>query len=435
MSMIQTPVKPAEGLGVFARLESEVRSYCRSFPTLFTKARGYKLWDAEGREYLDFFAGAGGLNYGHNHPLLKESLIRYISEDGIAHSLDMATDAKRQLLETFEEMILKPRGMDYKVMFPGPTGTNAVEAALKLARKATGRQTVLSFTNGFHGMTLGSLAVTGNGFKRGGAGVPLSHAVSMPFDNYFGDDVDTAEYLDRFLGDGGSGMETPAAVIVETVQGEGGLNAASFDWLRSLEKVCRKYDMLLIIDDIQVGCGRTGPFFSFEPAGIRPDIVTLSKSIGGYGTPLALTLMRAELDLWSPGEHNGTFRGNNHAFVTAAAALREFWSDDSLERTTAKKSERIRDFLSSMVKKYPALGGTLRGRGFIQGIACRESELAGEVCREAFARGVIMETSGPKDEVFKLLPPLIMDDNGLNDGFQRIEAAIAAAVATRKGNK
>jgi diaminobutyrate-2-oxoglutarate transaminase len=432
--VVQTIVEKESALGIFNRIESEVRSYCRGFPTLFTKARGYKLWDAEGKEYLDFFAGAGSLNYGHNNPVLKEELIRYIMDDGITHSLDMATAAKKRLLETFEKVILEPRNMAYKVMFPGPTGTNAVEAALKLARKVTGRQTIVSFTNGFHGMTLGSLAVTGNGFKRGGAGVPLSHAVSMPFDNYFGDDMDTADYMERFIEDGGSGMEVPAAVIVETVQGEGGLNPASYEWLKKIEGICRKYDMLLIVDDIQVGCGRTGTFFSFEPAGIKPDIITLSKSIGGYGLPLALTLLKPELDQWSPGEHNGTFRGNNHAFVTAEAALREYWSNEAFAAETLRKSERIRKFLLLMIEKYPEIEGTHRGRGFIQGIACGVEDIASEVCKEAFARGVIMETSGPSDEVFKLLPPLVIDDEGLGRGFAAIEEAIAAAVRKQKGS-
>jgi diaminobutyrate-2-oxoglutarate transaminase len=433
--VIQTLVKTESALDVFDRIESEVRSYCRGFPTLFTKARGYKLYDAEGKEYLDFFAGAGALNYGHNHPKLKEQLVQYIMDDGVTHSLDMATAAKKQLLETFEKLILKPRNMAYKVMFPGPTGTNAVEAALKLARKVTGRQTILSFTNGFHGMTLGSLAITGNGFKRGGAGVPLSHAVSMPFDSYFGEEVDTADYIERFLEDGGSGMEIPAAVIVETVQGEGGLNAASFDWLKKIETICRKFDMLFIVDDIQVGCGRTGTFFSFEPAGIQPDIVTLSKSIGGYGLPLALTLLKPELDVWSPGEHNGTFRGNNLAFVTAESAIREYWANDTFAAETLRKSERLTKFLTDMINKFPELEGSHRGRGFIQGIACGVEDIASEVCREAFARGIIMETSGPSDEVFKLLPPLVMDDEGLDRGFALIEQSIQAAVQKRKGKK
>ncbi|HAP93692.1 MAG TPA: diaminobutyrate--2-oxoglutarate transaminase, partial [Desulfotomaculum sp.] len=313
---------------VFDELESQVRSYCRSFPTVFTKAKGYKLWDTRGREFIDFFAGAGALNYGHNNPGMKEKMLEYIAGDGIMHGLDMATGAKEKFLKRFHEVILKPRKLNYKVMFPGPTGTNAVESALKLAHKVTGRESVISFTNAFHGMTLGSLSVTGNAFKRQGAGLSLSHTVFMPFDNYLGEGVDTANYIERFLENNGSGVSLPAAIILETVQGEGGINVASFDWLKKVEKICRTRGILLIVDDIQAGCGRTGPFFSFEPAGIKPDIVCLSKSISGCGLPLALTLIDPEFDIWAPGEHNGTFRGNNLAFVTATEAL-TYWEDDT----------------------------------------------------------------------------------------------------------
>lgn len=274
-------------LQVFAQMESEVRSYCRHFPVVFAKASGHTIWDAAGRDYIDFFAGAGALNYGHNNPVIKEKLIEYLTKDGLTHSLDMATEAKEALLQRFDEVILAPRGLRYKVMFPGPTGTNSVEAALKLARKVTGRHTILSFTNGFHGMTIGSLSVTGNRTKREGAGMP--------------DAMDTAAYIERLLEDGGSGLSLPAAMILETVQGEGGINVASDAWLQSIEKMCRKHGILLIVDDVQAGCGRTGTFFSFERAGIVPDIVCLSKSIGGYGLPLALTLIKPELDIWKPG--------------------------------------------------------------------------------------------------------------------------------------
>ncbi|MCB1056849.1 MAG: diaminobutyrate--2-oxoglutarate transaminase, partial [Acidobacteria bacterium] len=249
---------------VFERLESEVRGYCRNFPTVFTRSQGAHLFDESGDRYIDFFAGAGVLNYGHNHPRLKRQLIEYLSEDGVLHSLDMATTAKRRFLERFDDVIIKPRKLDYKVQFPGPTGTNAVEAALKLARKVTGRHNVISFTNGFHGMTLGSLSVTGNGAKRAGAGVPLGHATAMPFDGYFGADTDTIEQLRAYLEDASSGLDHPAAIIVETVQAEGGVNVASFEWLERLAALAREHGVLLIVDDIQVGCGRTGPFFSFE---------------------------------------------------------------------------------------------------------------------------------------------------------------------------
>src|SRR5699024_1482709 len=327
---------------VFKKHESEVRSYSRSFPTVFNKAKGYKLWDMDNKEYIDFFAGAGTLNYGHNNDAMKKILIDYIEADSVTHSLDMATVARGEFLKRFNDVILKPRKLDYKVMFPGPTGTNTVESALKLARKVTGRETVMSFTNAFHGMTIGSLSVTGNSFKRSGAGVPLSHTVSLPFDNYLGDDS-SIDYITRYLEDSGSGVSLPAAIILETVQGEGGINAASDKWLQSIQKICRRFDILLIIDDVQAGCGRTGTFFSFERAGIEPDIVCLSKSIGGYGLPMALTLFKPELDIWGPGEHNGTFRGNNLAFIAATEAL-SYWENDQFTKEIDQKAELINSF-------------------------------------------------------------------------------------------
>ncbi|MGO4887982.1 diaminobutyrate--2-oxoglutarate transaminase [Anaerobacillus sp. MEB173] len=414
-------------LHVFEKYESEVRSYIRSFPTVFTKAQGYKMWDENGKEYIDFFSGAGALNYGHNHPKMKQRLVDYMMNDGITHSLDMATDAKAEFLQNFNDIILEPRNLDYKVMFPGPTGTNTVESALKIARKVTGRTNVISFTNGFHGMTIGALSVTGNSFKRQGAGIPLQHSVAMPYDNYVSDELDTVEYLERFLEDNGSGVSVPAAIILETVQGEGGVNAARFEWLKKIEAVCKRWGILLIIDDVQAGCGRTGTFFSFEPAGIKPDIVCLSKSIGGFGLPLALTLIKPEYDIWEPGEHNGTFRGNNFAFLTATEAL-EFWKDDSFEKEIQEKSVKISEFLEKIVAKYPEIKGAVKGRGFMQGIASKINGLASKVCEEAFKRGLIMETAGANDEVFKLFPALIIDQEGLDKGFEIIEQSVAAVV-------
>ncbi|GAK13459.1 diaminobutyrate--2-oxoglutarate transaminase [Geomicrobium sp. JCM 19039] len=416
-------------MNVFEELESEVRSYSRSFPTVFHKAKGYKLYNEDNKEYIDFFSGAGALNYGHNDDYMKEKLIQYIQEDGISHSLDMASKAKREFLQTFQSSILEPRDLFYKVMFPGPTGTNAVESALKLARKITGRTNVVSFTNGFHGMTLGSLAVTSNDFKRKGAGVPLSNATVMPYDRYVDEPVETQiKYIRRFLDTNGSGVDAPAALILETVQGEGGLNAASIEWLQEIEKVAKDIGALLIVDDIQAGVGRAGSFFSFEPAGIKPDIVCLSKSIGGYGLPLALTLFRPELDKWAPGEHNGTFRGNNLAFVTATAAL-DYWKDPAFEQGIKEKSAMITDFLSAMIEKYPALEGKLKGRGFIQGIRTDIPDLASKVAEMAFEEGLIMETAGPNDEVFKLFPPLTIDKEGLQNGLDKLDVAIEKALA------
>ncbi|GIH71871.1 diaminobutyrate--2-oxoglutarate transaminase [Sphaerimonospora thailandensis] len=392
---------------------------------MFRTALGSRVHDENGRSYLDFFAGAGALNYGHNHPQLKSSLLLYLADDNIVHSLDKHTVAKRHFLEKFQEVVLSPRGLDYKIQFPGPTGTNAVEAALKLARKVTGRQTIVNFTNAFHGMTLGSLAVTGNSMKRNGAGVPLNHTVTMPYDNYL--DGRTPDFLlfERLLEDSGSGIDRPAAVIVETVQGEGGLNPASAQWLRGLADLCRRHDILLIVDDVQMGCGRTGPFFSFEPAGITPDIVCLSKSLSGYGLPLALTLIRPDLDVWEPGEHNGTFRGFNPAFVTAAAAL-DFWTDERLQKETLEKGLQVRQALNLITAEHSDVITGVRGRGLAWGLVFNRPELAPRVCEAAFERGLLMETSGPEGEVAKLLPPLTTSDEELTEGLELLAESVQA---------
>lgn len=412
---------------VFTQNESEVRSYCRNWPTVFGRARGSWITDTEGREYLDFFAGAGALNYGHNHPVLKEALLEYISADGITHGLDMATVAKGQFLETFHDKILAPRDLDYKVQFPGPTGTNAVESALKLARKVTGRESIVSFTNAFHGMTLGSLSVTGNSMKRAGAGIPLVHATPMPFDNYLDGTVEDFSWFERVLEDSGSGLNTPAAVIVETVQGEGGVNVARAEWLRGLAELCKRRDILLIVDDVQMGCGRTGEFFSFEEAGIKPDIVTMSKSISGYGLPMALVLIRRDLDVWAPGEHNGTFRGNNPAFITATKAINEFWSDDQLTRDVHRKGRQIDEVFSTLSERHEGL--STRGRGMVRGLVFDEPTLAAKACARAFGSGLLAETSGPSDEVVKLLPPLTISTEELDRGLGILVDSVEEVIA------
>ncbi|MFB6714786.1 MULTISPECIES: diaminobutyrate--2-oxoglutarate transaminase [unclassified Streptomyces] len=411
-------------LSVFETLESEVRSYCRGWPAVFDRAQGSRLTDEDGHGYLDFFAGAGSLNYGHNNPVLKRALIDYIERDGITHGLDMATTAKRAFLESFQNNVLRPRDLPYKVMFPGPTGTNAVEAALKLARKVKGRESIVSFTNAFHGMSLGSLAVTGNAFKRAGAGIPLVHGTPMPFDNYLDGRVPDFLWFERLLEDQGSGLDKPAAVIVETVQGEGGINVARPEWLRALADLCHRRDMLLIVDDIQMGCGRTGAFFSFEEAGVTPDIVTLSKSISGYGLPMSLCLFKPELDIWGPGEHNGTFRGNNPAFVTAAAALDAYWADGQMEKQTLTRGEQIEQALLAICDEHARLGARFRGRGLVWGVEFTDTSRAAAICARAFELGLLVETSGPRSEVVKLLPPLTTTPEELDEGLRTLARAV-----------
>jgi diaminobutyrate-2-oxoglutarate transaminase len=411
---------------IFDRLESEVRAYCRSFPTVFERAVGSRLFDEHGRAYVDFLSGCGTLNYGHNPPHLKRALIDYIERDGITHGLDLATTAKRTFLERFEEVVLLPRGMQYKLQFPGPTGTNAIESALKLARKVTGREGLVGFTNAFHGMTLGALSLTGSRFKRRSAGVPLQHVTSLPFDGFLGESVDTLDYFEAMISRHGSGLDRPAAVVVETIQAEGGINVASRRWLERLQRLCREFEILLIVDDIQVGCGRTGPFFSFEEMDLQPDIICLAKSLSGYGLPLALTLIRPDLDIWEPGEHNGTFRGNNHAFLTAAAAL-DFWVDDTLQREVARKEQIVRARLEDIKCKNEALDATVRGRGLIQGMECPPPGLASAISRRAFECGLLLEISGPDSNVVKLMPPLVIEDALLEEGLEILADSVGAA--------
>lgn len=418
---------------IFEEIESEVQSYARNFPRVFDRAQGEFIYGEDGNEYLDFLAGAGSLNYGHNNPVFKEKLLAYIARDGISHSLDLHTEAKREFLETFQEKILKPRQLEYMVMFTGPTGTNSVEAALKAARNYTGRSNIISFTNGFHGVSMGSLACTGNSHHRGAAGVALPGSSRMPYDGYLGDSLDTIEYLDKMLSDSSSGIDKPAAAIVETVQGEGGINACSMEWLQSLQAICKKHGMLLIVDDIQAGNGRTGTFFSFEPAGIEPDIVTLSKSISGYGLPLALVLIRPQYDQWKPGEHNGTFRGNNMAFVTAKAAIDEYWSDERFAQSIQRKGQYVEERLSRIVEQYGEGNFTTRGRGMFQGINCVNGDIAGQITHAAFQKGLIIETSGADDQVIKLLCPLVISDENLKRGIDIIEAAVKAVCGRLDG--
>ncbi|MBK0327988.1 diaminobutyrate--2-oxoglutarate transaminase [Rhodobacteraceae bacterium F11138] len=406
--------KPAE-ISVFKRRESEARSYCRGFDAVFTQATGSEMIDAGGRRYIDFLAGCSSLNYGHNDPDMKQALIDHISADGIAHGLDLHTDAKAGFLTAFETHILEPRGMDHRVMFTGPTGANAVEAAMKIARKVTGRTNIIAFTNGFHGVTTGALAATGNGYHRGGAGSPLNGVTRVPYDGFMGDGTDTADYLEAMLADGSSGVDAPAAIILETVQGEGGLNAADAAWLRRVADLAKDHGALLIVDDIQAGCGRCGTFFSFEDMGFVPDIVTMAKSISGFGLPMALMLVRPQYDVFGPAEHNGTFRGNTHAFVTARVAIEKFWTDGSFQQELSDKTAILTEALTALSDMIP--GARLKGRGLMQGVDVGTGGLADEICSRAFHKGLIIETSGTDGEVVKVLAPLTTPEHQFRKGL------------------
>ena len=415
-------------MDIFKKQESNVRSYSNSFPVTFSKSKGCWLETKQGDRYLDFLAGAGSLNYGHNNPILKQALLEYIEMDGITHGLDMHSEAKAEFLEALSRFIMEPRALDYKVQFTGPTGTNAVEAAIKLAKKVKGRSSIVAFTNGFHGCTAGALAATGNQHHRQGAGSDLNNVTRLPFEGYA--DIDGLKLFETMLTDNSAGMDKPAAVLLETVQGEGGLNVASNEWLQRLSKICKAHDILLIVDDIQAGCGRTGTFFSFEPSGIKPDIVTLSKSISGYGLPMAIVLLKPELDKWEPGEHNGTFRGNNHAFITAAKALEIYWANEDFETHVQHCSSLVDEVIQRNIKRYPELFVQRKGRGMMIGIECKDENTADDIAKTCFDNGMVIETAGPNDEILKFFCPLTISESELIQGLTIFENSVEV-IATK----
>ena len=418
------------------RLESNVRFYSRQYPAVFRSADGPILIDEHNRRYIDFFCGAGALNYGHNHPLLKRAVLDYIERNGIMHSLDMQTEARVGFLERFQETILAPRSLDYKVQFTGPTGTNAVEAALKLARKVTGRSAVAAFTGAFHGVSVGALAATASRNNRNAAGVQLDQVIRLPFEGFLGSGAEIT-FIERILTAPDNGLSAPAAILFETVQGEGGVNAASGEFVERLFALARRIGALVIVDDIQAGCGRTGRFFSFEHFGVVPDIVCLSKSISGYGFPMSLLLFAPEHDVWKPGEHNGTFRGNNVAFVAAAKAL-EFWRDEAFLDAVADNVAHLEARLAMLCERFEFVRPVRKGRGMFAGIDVHDGAVADAVSREAFSRGMVIETCGAQGSVLKIMPPINIDAATLDDGLGILEESLetvltAAACATAPG--
>lgn len=406
---------------VFEKYESEVRSYCRTFPKEFVKSKGAIITDIDNNEYIDFFDGAGALNYGHNNDYIKEKLIKYLESDGIIHSLDMFTTPKREFIEFFEEKVLIPRGLNYKIQFTGPTGTNAVEAALKLARKVKKRENIFALMGCFHGMTLGSLALTSDKDSRKGAGLSLSNVTHIPTPYMF-NQLNVIDYLDKILSDDHSGIDKPAAIIIETVQAEGGVYIFDNNFLQGIRNICDKYDILMIIDDIQVGCCRTGNFFSFERANIVPDMVTLSKSIGGYGMPMAVTLLKPELDIWKPAEHNGTFRGNQLSMVAAKAGL-EVMLNDKVEDQVKEKENIVKEYLKQNIEnKFSDC--EVRGIGLIWGIDVHEETLSRQIVNECFNNGLILERAGRNNSVVKIMPPLTIDKDTLLKGLNILNNAV-----------
>ena len=409
---------------IFENVESQVRSYCRKYPVVFDRAKNAEMFDVDGNRYVDFLAVAGSMNYGHNNPEIKKAVLDYLSEDRIINALDMYTSAKADFLETFENGILAPRGLDYRIMCCGPTGTNGVEAAMKLARKNKKRSGIIAFSGAFHGMSLGSLAATTDQVSREGGGIPLNNVVFAPYDGTF----ESIDYLRWMLEDDHSGVDKPAAILLETVQAEGGINVASVEWLRGVREICTEKDIVMIVDDIQVGNSRTGTFFSFERAGIVPDMVVMSKSISGFGMPMCLLLIKPELDIFRPAEHNGTFRGNQLSFIGGAAGIRYFL-EHKLDEEVKRKEKIIGDFLRSEIAPMDERI-EIRGIGMLWGVELGkiDPKLALEAVHAAFDRGLICEVAGRRDGVLKLMPPLTIEDEVLLEGLQIVKDSLAAVL-------
>lgn len=409
----------------FGERESEVRFYSRDFEVEFDSGLGGYIQDSSGRRWIDFLSAAGALNYGHNPQPMQKALLEYIGNNGVVTSLDMFTKAKSEFIESFDRHILKPRKLAYKYQFCGPTGTNCIEAAIKLARKVTSRQHVVAFSNSFHGMTAGSMNISAGQVSKGRGYLHTSDVTFLPFSGQLDNDI---EVMRLMLTQSGSGVPKPACIVLETIQGEGGINIARQDWLQAVAEVCSEIGALLVIDDIQMGCGRTGGFFSFEHYGIQPDIVCLSKSLSGYGLPMSLLLLRSELDCWDAGEHNGTFRGFNYAFVTAKAAIEHYWAQPDFQVGMRRAENIFQDNLGVLVNVCDAAIQEIRSKGFVAGIELVDQVDPKQVVHQCFEQGLLLETCGPYGKVVKLLPPITMTEEQMVKGFSILRGVLSGLV-------
>ncbi|QIS21227.1 diaminobutyrate--2-oxoglutarate transaminase [Nocardia terpenica] len=412
---------------IFENRESVVRSYCRTFPAVLATAHGTTVVAEDGTEYIDFFSGAGTLNYGHNHERILGSVIDYLQRRGLVHALDFYTPAKRDFLDRFSREILEPRGLPHRIQFCGGAGADAVEAALKLARKHTGHSGVVAFSGSYHGVTHGSLAVTSDLALRRAAGAALGEVTFLPFPVGPNGSFPTVELLERLLTDSLSGVELPAAVILEVVQLEGGVYRFPDADLRALRALCDAHGIVLIADEIQAGCGRTGRFFSFEQAGIVPDLITVAKSISGLGLPMSILLIREGMDSWDIGDHPGTFRGNQLAFVGGCAAL-DLWQQPDFAATVRNGADLLRSFW----RDHSVPGVDIRCEGHAVGIdmsAVGGRGAASAVVHRCFDRGLIVESAGRDKAVLKLMPALVMDPDVVRAGCTIIHEALRSVLS------
>ncbi len=407
---------------ILERVQSHVRDYARcAGANLFTKAQGSVLADACGRQYIDFSSAAGVLNYGHENPLLMQMLRRRLQERGCAPDF---AEALKRFREAISSYLLLPRGWEYSVNYTGTSAAVCVEAALKVARQATGRNRVVSFTRCDTFRSEPRSAIYWS------ASTGVGDALFMPYDGSFGPDVDTMGYLERLLDMCRRDEEKPAAVVVETVIGEGAINVLSWRWLRDLEALCRRHGMLLIMDETIVGCGRTGRFFSFEASGVRADMIAMSRLLSGFGLPMSVLLSRR--DLPAPRHDPAADERAGLALLTAEHALEAYWADDSFSVHIRRKERLVRDWLENLAQGYACAGLGVRGRGLIQGLVTPSDKgIASEIAGKALDCGLVTLTAGMQDEVLKVQPALTIDEDLLVQGLETLDRCVAEVLESR----
>ncbi len=428
--------------------ESNARSYPRRIPLAIKEAEGMYITDVEGRKYLDCLAGAGTLALGHNHPVVVEAMEKVIKDRLPLHTLDITTPVKENFVDELFASLPDQFRDRAKIQFCGPTGGDAIEAALKLVKTATGRQSILTFQGGYHGSTHGTMAISGNlSPKQHVQGlIPDTHFLPYPYTyrcpfGRKGEDGHqlSSAYIEHLLDDPESGILPPAAVICETVQGEGGSIPAPIEWLQEIRRITKERGIPLIIDEVQTGIGRTGKMFSFEHAGIVPDVFVLSKAIGG-SLPLSVVIYDRSIETWEPGAHIGTFRGNQMAMAAGAATLK-YVKDNQLEKHAEAMGNYMLDSLKEIQESVPELGD-VRGRGLMIGVEMVDpnqpqssngsypanSELASQIQRECFKRGLILEVGGRHGAVVRFLPPLIITEKQVDEVITIFRQAVQASL-------
>ncbi len=419
--------------------ESSVRSYPRRIPIAIRRGAGSYIEDVDGNVFIDFLNGAGALPFGHGHPELLEAVQHQLPM--LSHGLDFPTEVRDEFISAQLSMLPEEMRDCTKIQFCGPSGADAVDAALKLCKTATGRAEIIAFQGAFHGCSHAAMTVSGllAQKERIGNRVPGVHFFPYPYALRcsLGAGLETGKqclyYLERSLRDPLGGITLPAAVIIEVVQGEGGVVIAPTDFMQGLRRVTRELDIPLIVDEVQTGGGRTGTWFAFEQHGIIPDVIVASKAIGGMGMPIAIVLHHERLDAFAPGMHTGTFRGNQLAFAAGLAAITITRRDHVLEHVR-ELGEYSLAALATLATNH-GIVGEVRGSGLMLGIELVDadgepnSQAARAVQRGAIERGLILELGGRGDCVVRLLPPLNVTRQTLDQAFDILDAALAEVTA------